>query len=273
MRIHSKMLLLGLVLSMTIQPGGLHAQSLPQKFLNDASEVFRGTGHVLTNPLRWQGKDWAVLGSVVGGTIAVFFADEEVNGFFRRNQSDTGDKISRFGEKYGEPLTAVIATGGLYVIGMAVDSDWLRESCVILSAGLLSSGIVQYPTKIMVGRARPHLGLGHDTFDPFRGEEAYYSFFSGHTMVAMVMSHTFASRIDNLPGKIVLYSMGSVAGIARMYDDSHWLSDVVLGGLFAIVNVNAAAKSLQNSRHAGHSRGVQWRISPSAYGVRFGIMW
>ncbi len=273
MRIYRKTLLVSLLLILTAQPRGLNAQSVSKKFLNDASDVVHSTGYVLTNPLRWHGKDWLVLGSVVASTGAIFFADEEAHDFFRRNQSEAGNKISRFGEEYGEPLTAVIATGGLYVIGLAVDSDWLRESCVILSAGLLSSGIVQYPTKISVGRARPHLGLGHDTFDPFRSEEAYFSFFSGHTMVAMVMSHTFASRINHLPAQIVLYGMGSVAGLARMYDDSHWLTDVVLGGLFAIVNVNAAAKSLQNKRHAESPQGLQWRISPAAAGVRIGITW
>lgn len=273
MRTHFKLFSLSFLLSITVQSSGLQAQSIPQKFLDDASDVFRGAGHVLTNPVRWQGKDWLVLGSVAVGTVALSFADEDVNDFFRRHQGKTGDKITRFGEEYGEPLTAVLATGGLYVIGLAADSDWLRESCVILSASLLSSGVVQYPTKKIVGRARPHLGLGHDTFDSFRNEQGYFSFFSGHTMVAMVISHTFASRINNLPAKIVLYGMGSTAGFARMYDESHWLTDVGLGGLFAIVNVNSAAKWLQNKRHPENMKGVQWHISPSTHGVRIGMTW
>jgi hypothetical protein len=131
---------------------------------------------------------------------------------FLRNHSKTADKLADFGVEYGEPVTVVVLTGGLYTVGLIAGSEWLRESCVILSASLLPSGMIQTATKIAAGRARPHLGLGHAEFDPFRGEEGYYSFFSGHSMVAMATSHVFAKRIANAFAKVGLYSLGAVAG-------------------------------------------------------------
>lgn len=247
--------------------------SLPGKFISDVSHVLGGTGHVLTSPLRWHGKDWAIFGSVLGGTFALSFLDEEVNDFFLRNHSKTADKLSDFGIKYGEPATVVILTGSLYAVGLIADSDWLRESCVILSASLLPDGIIQTVTKKATGRARPHLGLGHDEFDSFRNEEAYYSFFSGHTMVAMTTSHVFAKRIDNLPAKFVLYGLGGIAGLSRMYNEDHWLTDVVLGNALAIVSVNSVSKWLEAKKSGKMMGGLQWRITPAQQGVGLSVMW
>jgi len=146
-------------------------------FFTDASGVIGGTGHVLTSPWRWRGKDWAIFGSVLAGAFALSYLDEPVDDLLLRNRNRFAGNLTEFGVEYGEPQTAVALTGGLYVIGWISGSAWLRESCVILSASLLPSGIIQSTTKYVTGRARPHVGLGHDVFDPFRGEENYYSFF------------------------------------------------------------------------------------------------
>jgi membrane-associated phospholipid phosphatase len=249
------------------------SSSLPGKFISDASHVLGGTGHVLTSPLRWRGKDWAIFGSVLGGAFALSFLDEEVNEFFLRNHSKTADKLSDFGIEYGEPATVVILTGSLYVVGLIADSDWLRESCVILSASLLPDGMIQTVTKKATGRARPHLGLGYHEFDPFRNEEAYYSFFSGHTMVAMTTSHVFARRIDNAFAKAGLYSLGAIAGLARMYNEDHWLTDVVLGNALAIASVNSVSKWLEAQKSEKAMGNLQWRVIPARRGVSLSVAW
>jgi PAP2 superfamily len=247
--------------------------SLPGKFISDASHVIGGTGHVLTAPLRWHGKDWATFGSVLGGTFALSFLDEEANEFFLRNHSKAADKLTDFGIKYGEPATVVILTGSLYAVGLIADNDWLRESCVILSASLFPSGLIQTTAKNAAGRARPYLGLGNREFDPFRGEEAYYSFVSGHTMVAMTTSHTFAKRIDNVFAKIGLYSLSTVAGLARMYNKDHWLTDVVLGNALAIANVNSVSKWLEAKKSGKTTGGLQWQIIPARRSVGLSVAW
>jgi hypothetical protein len=247
--------------------------SLPGKFLSDASHVLGGTGHVLASPLRWHGKDWAIFSSVLGGTFALSFLDEEVNEFFLRNRSKTADDLAEVGIEYGEPVTVVILTGSLYAVGLIAASDWLRESCVILSASLLPDGIIQTVTKKTTGRARPHLGLGHDEFDPFRNKETHYAFFSGHTMVAMATSHTFAKRIDNAPAKVVLYGLGGIAGLARMYNEDHWLTDVALGNALAIVSVNSVSKWLEAKKNNKAMGGLRWRVIPARRGVSLSVAW
>lgn len=245
----------------------------PRTIGRDLKLVAQSAGHVLASPLRWHGKEWARFGLVVGGTIALSFGDEKVNDFFKRNPSRTADKFAQIGEQYGEPRTVVILTGGVYAVGLLAQNEWLRESAVILTGALLPAGLMQTAAKITAGRARPHLGLGYDTFEPFRREEAYYSFVSGHTMVAMATSHVFAKRLDNLAIKAGLYGLGALAGISRMYHEDHWLSDVVLGGALAITSVNSAAKFVERRKRMEFKTGLHWRAQPHARGIAITMRW
>jgi len=254
-------------------PGFTQEKSIPKKFLADASQVVRGAKYVLTSPLRWQKKDWATFGAVAAGTVALSLLDEPADNYLRRHSSRTADKFREFGNEYGEPRTVIILTGGLYAVGLVAGSEWLRETCVILSASMLASGIIQSTTKYAAGRARPRLGLGHAEFDPFRTEELYYSFFSGHTMVAMTTSHVFAKRIHHMPAKIVLYSLGAIGSFARMYNRDHWSTDVALGNALAIASVNSVSKWLVSKKEGKERRGAQWQITPRGRGVSLMAHW
>ncbi len=255
-----------------------HAQtrssaSLPKTIGKDIQHVAQSTGRVLTSPWHWHGRDWARFGAVMGGTFALSFLDEEVNEFFLRNHGKTADKLADIGVEYGEPRTVVILTGSVYVIGLVARNEWLRESAVILTGALLPSGLMQTAAKITAGRARPHLGLGHEVFEPFRKEESYYSFVSGHTMVAMATSHVFAKRIDNAVAKVGLYSLGALAGTSRMYNEDHWLSDVVLGSALGIASVNTVSKLVEGEGPGNFRTGLQWRMQPHGRGAMLSLIW
>jgi hypothetical protein len=142
----------------------LHAQqpaSRSSSVLSDVTNVALGTGHVLSAPLRWRGKDWAIFGSVIAGTVLVSSLDESVNRYFVRHQNKTADKLADFGNTVGEPRTAIMLTGGLYVIGVIADDPWLRDTCVILVASLLPDGGIQTVTKIVSGRSADPKSIIH----------------------------------------------------------------------------------------------------------------
>ena len=247
--------------------------SIPRRFAMDASEAVQGTGHILTSPFRWHGKDWLIFGSVVAGTLALSSADERVKDFLDRHHSRSAKNLSEFGAEYGEPRTVALLTGSMYVAGLLADNTWLRETSVILTASLLPAGGIQTLTKHVAGRARPHVGLGHAKFDSFRNEESYYSFFSGHTMVAMATSHTLARRIHHPVAKVVLYGAGAVGGGSRLYNEDHWLSDVVLGSALAIFTVNSVSKWVEERKQSNELHGLQWRLLPYEHGVSLSCAW
>jgi membrane-associated phospholipid phosphatase len=209
----------------------------------------------------------------MGGTFALSFLDEKLNDYLQRHRSSTADKLADIGIEYGEPLTVAALTGVVYVTGLLARQERLRETAVILTGTLLPTGGIQTVAKRAAGRARPHLGLGHDVFDPFRNEEAYYSFFSGHTMVAMATSHAFARQFPHPVTKVVFYSLGAMGGFARLYEEDHWLSDVVLGGVLAVVSVNSVAKWLERQKQGPAYGSLQWRLLAQRSGLSVEVTW
>ncbi|MCI0555816.1 MAG: phosphatase PAP2 family protein [Anaerolineae bacterium] len=251
--------------------------SSSSSFLDDVSTVALGTGRVLTSPIRWRGKDWAIFGSVIAGTVLISTIDEDVNDYFVRHQNKTADKFADFGTELGEPRTVVVLTGSLYVISLIADDTWLRDTCVILAASLLPNGGIQTTSKIVAGRARPHVGLGHLEFDPFSNSEKYHSFFSGHTMTAVAMAHVFARRIDNHLVKLACYGLGGIGAWARLYDSSHWLSDVVLGAALPIFTIESIANWYEDRKYGKNKNetkvGMQLRVIPTPRALHLSVSW
>jgi membrane-associated phospholipid phosphatase len=254
-----------------------HAQeanstAMGQRFTSDVRDAFDGSVHVFSRPLHWQGEDWLNFGYVIAGAAVISLFDEQVRDFFLRNQSKTADDILKVGEFYGEPLSVVLITGGIYIFGNIADNDWARETAVIMTAALLPGGIYQTTAKISAGRARPYLELGKYHFDPFRMEEDYYSFVSGHMLVATATSLVLANRINNAIAKGVFYSLGVLAGVSRLYSDDHWLSDVFLGGALAASVTHSAIKWHQNTKQS-QSCGLKIRLLPLNNGLTINLSW
>ena len=249
-----------------------NSSTMGTRFITDVGDAFDGSVHVFSRPLYWQGDDWLNFGYVIAGAAAISLIDKDVRGFFLRNQSETGDALAKIGEFYGEPLTIVLITGSIYLFGNIADNAWARETAIIMTAALLPGGIYQTTAKISAGRARPYLDLGNYYFDPFRMEEGYYSFVSGHTLVAMTTSFVLAARINNSIAKGFLYSLGVLSGLSRLYSDDHWLSDVVLGGALAAAVSQSAATWLDDS-HESALGGVKWQLVPARNGLSLTLTW
>jgi len=250
----------------------MKTSTINTRFMTDVCNAFNGSVHVFSQPLHWQGDDWLTFGSIVAGAAALSIIDKDVRGFFMRNQGRTGDAVAKIGEFYGEPLSVVLITGSIYLFGNIADDSWARETAIIMTAALFPGGIYQTTAKFSAGRARPYLELGNYHFNPFRMEEDYYSFVSGHTLVAMTTSFVLASRINNTIVKGFLYSLGIVAGISRMYSDNHWISDVFLGGALAAA-VTHTATDWHKSRKINNISGLNFNVFPSKNGLTINLAW
>jgi hypothetical protein len=242
------------------------------RFASDVSDAFNGSVYVFSRPIHWQGNDWLNFGYVVAGAAALSIIDTEVRDFFQRNQSGSENVLIKIGEFYGEPLSVVLITGSIYLFGNIADNDWARETAVIMTAALLPGGIYQTTAKISAGRARPYLELGNYYFDPFRMEEDYYSFVSGHTLVASATSLVLANRINNIVAKGVLYSFGILTGISRLYSDDHWISDVFLGGALAAAVAHGAFNWNKNKKNEPE-KGLSLNIMPIKNGLTVSLNW
>ncbi len=250
-------------------------KSIPAKIGQDVGSVVHGTGHVLTSPFRWDKKQWVTFGGVMAGTAALSLFDEEIHDYVQRHRSKTFKEIAEIGNDYGEPMTVTVLTGGLYGISLITGSEWLRESCVILTASLLPAGGYQTVTSISVGRGRPIADRGPHAFEPFQNERPYVSFFSGHTIVSFATSHVFARQTENIFLKTILYAGATSTAFARMYDNAHWLTDVSLGALVAILSVDSASKLIakRNGNAGERPSRFGWSVRPWSRGGQVQLRW
>jgi membrane-associated phospholipid phosphatase len=206
------------------------AQVGEPSFFCDMSKFFGGIGYVCTVPLQWNSHDWLIAGGCVIFTGGAFLLDDELRELSLNNQNSFGDGLHSLGNTYGQSRYALAFAAGVYAVGFAADDAWLRGTGIVLLQTLISAGALNLALKTLVGRSRPYVGVGNTDFHPWSWKEQYFSFPSGHAVMAFGLSSVLAGRIKNTWATIGLYSLAGITAWSRMYSDNHWLSDVVVGG-------------------------------------------
>ena len=104
----------------------------------------------------------------------------------------------------------------------------LLDMTVLYGLSNMLAGGIMYGTKIAIGRERP------DKFDN-------QSFPSGHTTIAFVAAEFLHQEYKNKSVWISIggYSAATFVGIARVYNNKHWVSDVVAGAGIGILSTKA----------------------------------
>jgi membrane-associated phospholipid phosphatase len=133
---------------------------------------------------------------------------------------------------YGYVQYPSILGGALYTIGLFARETELRKTGRMLIQALTYSGTLTIGMRYLFGRTRPFSSKegSQYEFTWFQTAGDTQSFPSGHTAVAFATSTVLAERIDTWWARVILYSFAAMTGYARLYNDKHWLSDVIFGG-------------------------------------------
>ncbi|MEO1051710.1 MAG: phosphatase PAP2 family protein [Bacteroidota bacterium] len=205
-----------------------------RRITNDGKLAIQTIGATYARPASWQKRDWIRLGGAIGISATVTLLDRPISNFFRNNQNKVMDRVSKFGDFMGQPDNNYPFLLAVWSSGVIFNNEWLRDTGIMLFASITTSGLLQTFSKELVGRARPLTGDGVYGFRPFDGTIAYHSFPSGHTMLALATSWVMAHQVKFKPLKIFFYSVPVIVGVARIYDQAHWASDVLLGSALGI---------------------------------------
>jgi len=203
--------------------------------IDDAQTALGLALRTYTAPCRWNGSDWLNAGGIAAVSGLSFLGDADVRRSAGKSHSQTADDAVNIAVAYGDGLNAAIAVGGLYGIGLVVREPWLRTTMMLAGTATLVSASLSTVTKFIVGRARPYTGLGNHFFRPLAFSEDHVSFPSGHTVVAFSLSSVLSERIGNPWATVVLYGIATATAAGRIYQDQHWLSDVVPAALCSAV--------------------------------------
>lgn len=157
----------------------------------------------------------------------------------------------------GDP-GALIASVVMYGAGRATGSPRLQRVGLHATEAVVLAGATTSVLKVVAGRQRPYVAAGDaERWTPFRIGDGHTAFPSGHTTVAFAFASAVTAELATESpraawiGGPLLYGGAGLVGLARMFDDKHWASDVVLG---AGIGTLAGLETVAFSRTHPHNR-------------------
>lgn len=198
---------------------------------HDFKNFLKVGGDVYTAPFHFDNKDVLNLSLSTAAIVGAYFLDEPVRNLFQRNKGKVGDAIFSVDKYAIEGATVAIA--GVYIYGLVADDNTTRNLGLRLIEAYAFSELSNYVIKILSGRSRPFNNLGNDQFNPIQFDFDNTSFPSGHTAMGFSIGKVMADYSKTIAWKVTWYAFGVLMGTARIYNDRHWLSDVVAGGLLS----------------------------------------
>ncbi len=206
------------------------------------------TKGIVTSPARWQQRDWVKLGIFVTGTASLTLADQSVKDYFQSHRNKTEDYISsnileHFGAEH-----SILLISGIFTYGMLANNKRSVSTALLALESFALSGLLVRVPKNLIGRRRPDAwppSTPSDWDGPFQGT----SFPSGHTTASFAVASVIATQYRDIKWiPIAAYSVASLAGISRIYDNKHWLSDVVAGAAVGTLIGNLVSQRTTNSK-------------------------
>jgi membrane-associated phospholipid phosphatase len=183
-------------------------------------------------------KTAAVAGLLFG---AALLGDRSFREEAQEHRGTATNSVARLSNCLGDWRFVVPALSAGYLAGELGGSRDLKR--VMLHAGAaaaLATGISS-GLKYTIGRTRPSFAGDPDQFRPFSGAN---SFPSGHTAVAFAIATSIAEETDDSWSDVALYSAATLTAMARVNDDRHWTSDVLLGALIGHLSAKWVSKQM-----------------------------
>ncbi|HCY43411.1 MAG TPA: hypothetical protein DHV48_19095 [Prolixibacteraceae bacterium] len=206
------------------------------------------TKAIVTSPARWQQNDWITFGVLVSGTGGLMFADQSVANFVQEHRSAKADQISA---NFLEPFDleySMILMGGIFAHGILAKNNKSVSTALLAFESYVLAGLITRVPKNLLGRERPDNWQGYGPL-VFNGPLHGNSFPSGHATASFAIASVIATQYrDHKWVPVVAYSVASLAAISRVYDNKHWLSDVVAGAAIGTLVGNLVSQRSSNSK-------------------------
>lgn len=177
------------------------------------------------------------------GLLTYRFLDKRIKEFAQANQSRIATDIFKTAgyPGLGKSNYAIgIATG----ISAVFTRDQRLEKATILLAGAhVINDFLTNQLKITFQRHRPNTGDPYNSFDWRGGPRENKSFVSAHTSNAFTTATVFAICFkDKKWVPVVAYSLASMVGLSRIYENEHWASDVLGGAAIGFLSAQGMNK-------------------------------
>jgi membrane-associated phospholipid phosphatase len=228
--------------------------------------VVLDTKEVFTAPARWDARDWMVLGGLVAGIGTVAAFDEDIGRAIRTHRNDTVttifDNVQPLGNEY-----AIGVVGTFYIAGEIFKDPRAKNTALdAISATAIASGIIDNSLKYIVGRGRPTDNRGGYSFQPFSGRD---SFASGHATEAFALASVISEHYDTPWVRFTSYGLASMVGYARLNNNRHWPSDVLVGAAIGTF----VGKTVVHFNNNHRKISLQPIVGPDIHGTQVSLSW
>jgi hypothetical protein len=166
-----------------------------------------------------------VAGLLFAGAL---MGDREFQEEVQEGRDGLTNSVARMGNTFGDWRFIVPAVTAAYLAGDVAGSGAVKGAAVQAGAAAALATAVTGALKYGFGRARPYAANTSLDFHPFSGAS---SFPSGHTAVAFALATAVADQTRDGWSDYVLYGAATLTALARINDNKHWASDVLVGGL------------------------------------------
>jgi hypothetical protein len=196
------------------------------------SQFGNETWSFIKQPTKWEGSDWLKLGLTGAGTFLVMQADQPIRDEVLKDQRYYKSVPIEFGRLWGELYTPVLLCGGFALHASLTHDIGTRRIAYEIGQASLYAGVTTYLFKMAIGRARPYVNEGSNSFHPFSSlffKQDYQSLPGGHNAVAFALSTVLSRNAKPVWLKGIAYVPAVLAFVSRVYQDQHWTSDDFLG--------------------------------------------
>lgn len=219
----------------------------------------------------WQ--DAVLAGGFVVGTVAIRPLDKSAATSLQRPSTQQNEILKEAAttlRTIAVPGAVIIGTG-MYAAGRIANNKRLAELGLFGTEALFVGEGIGSVLKITFGRARPFVDStpnpdNWQLFRGFKGTSKYQSFPSGHTVAAFAAAAAVTSEMSRWSPKSIwavapaMYGGAAFVGLARMYDNRHWASDVIMG---AAIGTFAGTKVVRYHRTHPNNPLDRWLLNAS----------
>lgn len=186
------------------------------------------------------GRDAAAVIGIAAAVAAVMPADRSITAAFqRRSLQSSGGLKGTFNvfNTLADPGT-IIFSAATYFVGLGAHSRPIASLGMHTGEAIVMGGVLSELIKGAVGRARPSASPANSSdFHPWKGfgNDSFASFPSGEATAAFATATMASREVGRSWPRAAPYvtaasfAAATLVGVARVYTNHHWASDVVAG--------------------------------------------
>ena len=222
-------------------------------------------------PLSLSNTELLTLAAATSLGVVAFKNDQGIMDVVQNHKSKVTAPLATVGNFLGTGTAGLGIAAGSYFIGMYFENNKLKSAGLFMVGASLATAIATEATKRAFGRSRPIKGEGPYSFF----NSGNKSFYSGHTAEAFTIATVVAEMYkDDYPiVPYVAYGIAAITAYARVHDQAHWASDVIVGAIAGHLITKLAMSAMNSNKENRSGVEIYPGIDPTSGAFMIYLEW